>query len=232
MMKIGILQCGHAADEVQPTHGDYDAMFRRLLGGNDFDFQTFNVDRMEFPASVHDCDGWLLTGSRHGVYEGHAFIPPLGEFIRTSYAESVPMVGICFGHQIIAQALGGRVEKFKGGWAVGRHTYTFDDHGTVALNAWHQDQVTVAPKEAKRIATSDFCENAALVYGKKALTIQAHPEFTNPLVADYIELRKTNPAYPADLLEQAKPFTEVPVDAAVMGKTIADFFRNSGKHHG
>jgi len=230
MMKIGILQCGHAADEVQPTHGDYDAMFRRLLGGNDFDFQTFNVDRMEFPADVHDCDGWLLTGSRHGVYEDHAFIKPLEEFIRTAYADSVPMVGICFGHQIIAQALGGKVEKFKGGWAVGRRTYQFDGLGEVALNAWHQDQVVEAPKDAKRIATNEFCENAALVYGNKALTIQAHPEFSNPLVADYIELRKTNPAYPGDLLEKAKPYTEVPVDADLMGKTIADFFRKT--HHG
>ena len=229
-MKIGILQCGHAADEVQPTHGDYDAMFRRLLGGNDFDFQTFNVDRMEFPADVHDCDGWLLTGSRHGVYEDHAFIKPLEEFIRTAYADSVPMVGICFGHQIIAQALGGKVEKFKGGWAVGRRTYQFDGLGEVALNAWHQDQVVEAPKDAKRIATNEFCENAALVYGNKALTIQAHPEFSNPLVADYIELRKTNPAYPGDLLEKAKPYTEVPVDADLMGKTIADFFRKT--HHG
>ena len=231
-MKIGILQCGHAADEVQPTHGDYDAMFRRLLGGNDFTFETFDVVDMDFPKDVHTCDGWLLTGSRHGVYEDHAFIPPLEDFIRKSYGESVPMVGICFGHQIIAQALGGKVEKFKGGWAVGRHTYQFDGHGEVALNAWHQDQVVAPPADAKRIATNDFCENAALVYGTKALTIQAHPEFTNPLIADYIELRKSHPAYPGTLLEAARPYTEVPVDAGLMGKTIADFFRKAKAQHG
>ena len=228
-MKIGILQCGHAADEVQPTHGDYDDMFRRLLGGNDFDFQTWNVDRMEFPASVHDADGWLLTGSRHGVYEDHAFIPPLEDFVRQVYAAAVPMVGICFGHQLIAQALGGRVEKFKGGWSVGRHTYDFNGDGKIALNAWHQDQVVEKPEGAETIASSDFCANAALVYGDRALTIQAHPEFTNELVADYIELRKTNPLYDPERLEGARKYIEVPVDAGRIGTRIADFFRK-GQH--
>ncbi len=87
--------------------------------GNDFTFRTWQVVNMEFPAIGGRCDGWLITGSKHGAYEDLPFIPPLEDFIRKAYAEHVPLVGICFGHQIIAQAMGGKVEKFKDGWAVG-----------------------------------------------------------------------------------------------------------------
>ena len=101
--------------------GDYDALFRDLLAGHGFDFVTFAVLDGEFPASVEDADAWLITGSRHGVYEDHDWIPPLEALIRKIDARRLPLVGVCFGHQIIAQALGGKVEKFKGGWSVGAH---------------------------------------------------------------------------------------------------------------
>jgi GMP synthase-like glutamine amidotransferase len=82
---------------------------------------------MDFPKDIHDCDGWLITGSRFGAYEDHPFIPPLEDFIRAAYAAHVPVVGICFGHQIIAQAMGGKVEKYAGGWSVGPTEYNFGD---------------------------------------------------------------------------------------------------------
>src|SRR5690606_32956787 len=119
----------------------------------------------------HEAEGWLLTGSRHGVYDGLPFIAPLEAFVRDAYAAGVPLVGVCFGHQLIAQALGGRVEKFDGGWAVGRHSYAFEGVGEVALNAWHQDQVIEAPAGARQVASSEFCKNAALVYGDRAFTV-------------------------------------------------------------
>lgn len=187
-MKIGILQTGHAPDEIQATLGDYDAMFGRLLADSDLTFETFNVVDMEFPEGVTSCDGWLVTGSKHGAYEDHAFIPPLEEFIRASFAADVPMVGICFGHQIIAQALGGKVEKFKEGWAVGRQTYDWQGE-EVSLNAWHQDQVVTRPANAEAVACNDFCENAALIYGRNAFTVQAHPEFGDQMIDGLATLR-------------------------------------------
>src|SRR5690606_495111 len=119
IMRIGILKCGQSPQELRGDKGDYDTMFERLLAGRGFEFTSYHVENMEFPDSVHAAQGWLLTGSRHGVYADHPFIPPLEEFIRKAYGEHVPMVGICFGHQIIAQALGGKVVKHPEGWAVG-----------------------------------------------------------------------------------------------------------------
>ena len=226
-MKIGILVCGHAIDEVAKNHGDYGDWFVTLLAGNGFTFEIYPVVDMEFPASIHDADGWLLTGSRHGAYEDHAFIPRLEQFVREAYAAHVPMAGICFGHQLIAQALGGKVEKYHGGWAVGRQDYTFEDHGPVSLNAWHQDQVTELPKDARVIAGNDFCKHAGLVYGDRVYTVQPHPEFSNPIMAEYIELRRDPAIYDEAMMDRAIECTALPNDEALLAREIAAFFKQT-----
>jgi len=154
-MKIGILRTGHSPDGMIDSHGNYDTMFERLLEGHDFTFETFSVVDGEFPAGPQDADGWLITGSKHGAYEDHAWISPLEDLIRAIHAADKPLIGVCFGHQIIAQALGGKVEKFAGGWSVGRTDYTLDG-APIALNAWHQDQVVVLPQSARVVGQSDF----------------------------------------------------------------------------
>ncbi|MDZ7906621.1 MAG: type 1 glutamine amidotransferase [Cypionkella sp.] len=144
-MKIGILQTGEAPDALRDASGDYPDMFMQLLAGQGFDFAVYSVLHGVFPSSVTACDGWLVTGSRHGAYEDHPWIPPLEDFIRAAYDAQVPTVGICFGHQIIAQAMGGRVEGYADGWsAVGPPNKDFEGQ-RVTLNAWHQDQVVVKP---------------------------------------------------------------------------------------
>ena len=230
-MKIGLLICGHALEQVAQTHGDYAQWFKRLLDGYGFTFATHYVVDMDFPKDVHDADGWLLSGSPHGAYEDHPFIPPLENFIREAYAAPVPLVGICFGHQLIAQALGGKVEKFKDGWAVGRQDYAFEGHGNVALNAWHQDQVMVPPKDARVIAGNDFCKNAGLVYGDRAYTIQPHPEFSNPVIADYITLRRNPDIYDDDMMDRAIANAAIANDEALLARDIAEFFKQPREAH-
>ena len=187
-MKIGILQTGQSPEILRGTLGDYPDLFERLLAGQGFTFATWHVEAMEFPASVHDADGWLITGSRHGVYEDHPFIPPLEQFIRDALGAQIPVVGICFGHQIMAQALGGTVAKFSGGWAVGAQDYDFGGE-TLTLNAWHQDQVITPPEGARTLASNAFCAHAALAFGAHGVSVQPHPEFDDEFIQGLIDTR-------------------------------------------
>ncbi len=222
-MKIGILQTGHAPDELLPTTGDVAPHFERMLAGKGFTFATYSVVDMEFPGAISDCDGWLITGSKHGAYEDIDFIAPLETFIRDVYAADIPLVGICFGHQIIAQALGGKVEKFDGGWAVGRTQYDWNGE-TLALNAWHQDQVTALPADAAVFATNDFCANAALVYGNKIFTTQPHPEYGAEFIGGLVDYRGVG-VVPDDQLAQARADLQKPVDNPRIADQIAQFFK-------
>jgi GMP synthase-like glutamine amidotransferase len=222
-MLIGILQTGRAPESLVATAGDYPDMFVRLLGGKGFTFRTWAVVDMDFPPDVRAADGWLITGSRHGVYEDHPFIKPLEAFIRAAIAGGVPVVGICFGHQIVAQAMGGRVEKFAGGWSVGPTDYDFGDE-TITLNAWHQDQVVEPPPGATVLARGPSCAYAALAYGDRALTIQAHPEFRPDFLAGLMETRGRG-LVPDDLLEAAAARLGAPLGDARMADRIAAFFK-------
>ena len=222
-MKIGILQTGLAPEALAPEMGDYPDMFARLLDGHGFTFRTYKVVEGEFPAHVTDCDGWLITGSRHGVYEDHPWIPPLEAFIRDSFAAHVPMVGVCFGHQIIAQAMGGKVERYAGGWAVGATDYDFGGQ-KLTLNAWHRDQVVQAPANAKVIASNDFCTNAALLYDDRALTVQAHPEF-RPEFVDGLMKTRGKGLVPDEVMAEATTKLGAPLQDKTMAARIAAFFK-------
>lgn len=226
-MRIGILQCGQSPAQLKDDLGDYPDMFVRLLDGRGFDFRVWHVEAMEFPGSIDDADGWLLTGSRHGAYEDHDFIPPLEDFIRSAYAQGVPLVGICFGHQIIAQALGGKVIKHPDGWAVGAQDYDFDGQ-PVTLNAWHQDQVVSLPEDAEVAGRNAFCQNAALIYGDRAYTVQAHPEFDDAFVQGLMDTRAKG-VVPQDLLDAASRRMGDSKGASLLAGKIEAFFKQPRK---
>jgi len=220
-MKIGILQTGHAPAEIQPETGDYPFMFERLLSGRGFEFRTWSVVDGDFPDSPHAAEGWLVTGSRHGAYEDHPWIPPLEALIRRIHAADLPMIGVCFGHQIIAQALGGEVAKFAGGWAVGRQVYDWRGR-QVALNAWHQDQVIRRPEGAEVVASHPFCENAALLYDGRIFTVQPHPEFDSAVIDGLIRTRGRG-VVPDAQLDEARATLERPIDQPLLAEQFARF---------
>ncbi len=220
-MRIGILETGLAPDDLRAEHGSYPDMFARLLAGHGFDFRAWRVVEGEFPAGVHDAEGWLLTGSRHGAYDRLPFIARLETFIREARAAGVPLVGICFGHQIIAQALGGRVEKAAQGWQVGPQDYAFGDR-TIRLNAWHQDQVVALPPGAEVIATHPACPVAGLRYGRSAFSVQAHPEFDAGFIAGLMATRGRG-VVPEDRMAAARGRLDAPTDAAAIAERIAAF---------
>jgi GMP synthase-like glutamine amidotransferase len=223
-MQIGILQTGESPDALR-DQGDYPDFFETLLAGRGLTFRRWAVLRSDFPESVHSCDGWLITGSRFGAYEDHPWIPPLEDFIRDAYAAQVPVVGVCFGHQIIAQAMGGKVEKFKGGWTAGPTDYDFDGE-KLTLNAWHQDQVVQKPEGAEVVASSAFCENAALLYDDRMFTVQPHPEFRNDFVEGLIKYRGPGVVPDGVLRAATDRLGSATIDSPRMADRIAQFFLN------
>ncbi|WP_245897664.1 type 1 glutamine amidotransferase [Palleronia abyssalis] len=203
-------------------HGNYPQLYAQLLG-NGFEWQVFRVFEGDVPDDPTLCDGWLVSGSRFGAYEDHDWIGPLERLIRAIHGTR-PMVGICFGHQIIAQALGGEVGKFGRGWAVGRRAYDWQGK-TVHLNAWHQDQVIHPPEGFATVMTNEFTKYAGLSCGK-TLTIQPHPEFRNDLIGDMIPAVGEG-IVPDDVLSDARENLSEPTDAAMTGAHLAAFFREN-----
>jgi len=171
----------------------------------------------------------VIGGSRFAVYQNDAWIARLEQFVRDCAINSHKMIGICFGHQIIAQALGGNVVKSDRGWGLGVHSYTTTnwpdalgpDPDHLAFQAFHQDQVVELPTEARRIARSDFCENAALWYPGFALTVQGHPEFAAPYVAALLKGRRGT-VLPADVTDQGLLRANGPTTKLELAELIRD----------
>ncbi len=220
-MHIGILQTGHMTDAARQETGDYDEMFERLLAPHGLTFTTWDIEASVFPSGPEAADGWLITGSRHGAYEDHPWIPPLEDLIRQIVESGRPIIGICFGHQIVAQALGGKVEKFSGGWTVGATEYRTTGGETLTLNAWHQDQVVELPEGAETFASSDSCVHAGFVLGDTVLCWQPHPEYGTQALGALITHR--GGAVEPDRLAGAKARLDGETDRQDVGARMAAF---------
>lgn len=198
-MKLGILAPGITPDVLLDQYGSYADMCRNLLlvSGADIEYRVYQVFNNELPTSANDCDAWLITGSKYSVYDAIEWIEPLKQLIREIAAAGKPLVGICFGHQIMAEALGGTVEKAAVGWGVGIHQYQLTPQAAaelglpdLRLNVVHQDQVVKKPESAEVLASSDFCPYAVLRYAPNMVSLQAHPEFSMAFETELLHLRR------------------------------------------
>lgn len=201
-MKIGIIECGPVPAALRNTYISYPAMFSAQLAPllPSATFETISVVQGEGLPGPESRDAWLLTGSRHGVYDDLPWIAPLKNFIRAAAGAKRPMVGVCFGHQIIAEAMGGRVQKAEIGWRVGLETYETRFNGatrSVAMPAFHQDQVVVQPPGSHVLAQNEACPYAALRYSDApVLSVQFHPEFSRAYLSDLIDVLAKHDAAP------------------------------------
>jgi GMP synthase-like glutamine amidotransferase len=224
MTPVGILECGGPPKELVPRFGTYGTMTRRLLGPCR-DTVTFDVTRGELPASIAECTAYVLTGSPAGVYEDLPWIPELIRFLRQARGQA-RLVGICFGHQAMAEAFGGEVVKCPKGWGIGLHEYEvrkrapwMDDARHVRVPASHQDQVVTCPPGARVTAASAFTPYAGLDYGD-AISFQFHPEFGVDYAMALIEARRNR--YGA-LADPAIASYGQPNDCARVGQWISRF---------
>jgi len=228
-MRLGILRTGRPPRPAIPTFGDYPAMFRRLLGEDAYDYVTYAVDEGELPGRPEDCEAYLITGSACGVYDPEPWIGELMGFLAAAKGRA-KLVGVCFGHQAMAQAFGGRVIKSSKGWGLGEQTYRvlsrepwMDEAATIRLPASHQDQVVEAPPGAEVIAGNDFTPIGALAWrDQPAISMQLHPEFEPAYALALIQNRRGT-LYGEEEAARAVASYERPDDRARVGGWIRNF---------
>ncbi|WIY52180.1 gamma-glutamyl-gamma-aminobutyrate hydrolase family protein [Devosia sp. YIM 151766] len=237
-MKLSIIEVGRVPERIADRFVSFPRKFMAMFeaSGLPFAFETVNVlDGQELP-DPSSLEGVVITGSPAGVYEDHAWLDPLRAFIREAYAAQTPMVGICFGHQIMADALGGTVQKSDKGWGLGRHSYNVvgrpgfmrDAPPTLAIACSHQDQVIVPPAEAEVILASDFAPHAGLFYRSgKALSFQPHPEFSDGFAMALAEMRRDSVSEAQ--LDKALASFANRSDSALLRDYIARFLYQAAK---
>ncbi len=200
-MKVGLLECDHVLERFRHIGGDYRDMFATLFAQHapSIKLQPFDVCNGQFPASVDECAAYICTGSRFSVYDDVAWIHTLKDFVRQLHNVRQPFVGICFGHQLLAEALGGEVAKAEQGWGVGVHSLEITRQEawmqpvqtSCHLQYMHQDQVQQLPDNSVLLGQSAHCPVAVFRVGTSMLGIQAHPEFpaaySDALLLDRVE---------------------------------------------
>ncbi len=234
MYRLGLLQCDVVAEELQPQFKDYPLMFAEAFeqAGISVEWAVFNLLEGQQPNSLNEADGYITTGSRSGVYDPLPWYSTLVELIKKIHDAEIPLVGICFGHQAIADALGGKVENSGKGWGIGINHYrtASKDAGPCWMNplleafnvpVCHQDQVVSLPSDSKVLASSEHCENFVVEFSPTTLGVQGHPEFDTAYVRELITLREG--ILPTEVALTARASLENAPDNKVILNWIAQF---------
>lgn len=235
--RIGILETGSLEPELTARHGTMADWFTRYLGAGvqTAEFAAYECFDGTMPATPDECDAWLITGSALSVYDDDPWIAELIAFTRRA-ADARPVIGICFGHQVVAEAFGGRVEKSARGWGIGVHEYDIAERrpwmtsaaASLALLASHQDQVVEAPPGAEILATSPFCPIAMMQIGNTVMSIQTHPEMTQAFAGERYRSRRETIG--GETVDRALASLERPTDEAVFRDWLFAFIESATRH--
>jgi GMP synthase-like glutamine amidotransferase len=224
-MNVGILETGRPPGDLAGRFGDYPAMFADLLGPG-FETTTYDVAGGALPERPESHRAYIVTGSPAGVYDDLPWIAQLERFLREAKGRA-KLVGACFGHQVMAEAFGGRVEKSDKGWGIGLQTYEvtgraawMDDAARVSVPVSHQDQVVVQPPSSLVLAANAFTPFGVLAYADQpAISMQFHPEFVPEFAKALIELRRERLPDP----DAALASLDAPDDRARVARWIRRF---------
>ncbi|MDX5376731.1 MAG: gamma-glutamyl-gamma-aminobutyrate hydrolase family protein [Halomonas sp.] len=234
-MRIGLLQCDDVAPELREAHGNYPEMFAALFQRVDptLEFQVWRCLDGEIPDDIDAVDAWMTTGSKYGVNDGLAWVDELCDFVRELWRAGKPLVGICFGHQLMAKALGGEVVKSDRGWGVGmsfnrvtaRAEWMEPWQPGLDLLVSHQDQIESLPPEAVVVGGSDFCPHYLMQIGEHFLGVQGHPEFTKEYSRDLMALRRE--LVGDERVREGETSLIATVDDTLMARWILNFLQRA-----
>jgi GMP synthase-like glutamine amidotransferase len=232
-LHIGLIECDDVAGRFPGIEGGYREMFKALLAPQipALRLSYYEAHQGRLPRSPSDCDAWLCTGSKHSVYDEQNWIDELAAFIDRIAHARVPFVGICFGHQMLAHALGGEVARAPGGWGVGvleaevlqREPWMEPPRTTLRLHHMHADQILRLPKRSVVLARSPHCDVEMFRVGESMLGIEGHPEFAAQFAAALIRSRAADIG--AERAALALESLEQPDDGVLVGHWIALFLR-------
>jgi len=192
-MNLGLLLCDHVPDGLTTHFKDYPEMYESAFSvfGKKITWSVFDVCKGELPSNLEALEGYVVTGSRFSVNDNSVWISDLKSLIEVLSAKKIPMVGICFGHQLIAKSLGGVVDFSKTGWGVGcknfhiveKRIWMADSGVNLIVPAFHQEQIVRLPPGAINLASTDYCENFLVEFNEHTLGIQGHPEFEREYIS-------------------------------------------------
>jgi GMP synthase-like glutamine amidotransferase len=219
-MKLGLLLCDHVSSELRPAFGDYPDMFERLLP--DAEIRSFDLTAGDFPSDLGSNDAWIGAGSRLSVYDDFEWIHRFKELLRRIDADRRKYVGVCFGAQMIGEALGGRVARAPQGWQVGIKVAEMLDGARFRILHCNADQIVDLAPGMRVLASAKTNPVEMVAVGDHILGFQGHPEFTNEFVTALVE-RRRGTLIPAEVADAGLASMRGSPDTDRLRETIVSF---------